>query len=255
MNEQDKKQEEVVESIVADIAPELIAGIFNTTVYSHPNSTTEPVSVIEVVYTSLSEKFDVKPSETRFNSFVEAVTEISTIEEEACSGDAVRSEDIPRLVNEFKHAFSRPSRSRDLAAIRSVYGKMLCIKRQVGSTSRRRKRETPGDPLELCPDGVDCECPPGGLDGDIVCPCQFFRCLDPDDHLKPIFGFVADAIQCLAFVIDTTGSMETKISAAKKIILEFVRSEEDVGEWGCYMLVPFNDVGPDSEHVPDPSES
>ena len=238
MKEHDKRKIELVASIVGDIAPDLANSM---------NSTTE--SVLNMVYDSLSKKFNVTPSEPGFNSFVDAVTEIYTVEEEACSDDGVvQTDDFPRLMDLF---ISRPGTGRDLTALRSVYGKMLCIKRQVESTSRRRKRETPGEPCPL--DGAVCKCPSGGLDGDIVCPCQFFRCLDPD-HLKPIFGFVEDDIQCLAFVIDTTGSMESAISDAKKIILDFVRSEEEIGFWGCYMLVPFNDVGPDSEHVPDESE-
>ena len=57
----------------------------------------------------------------------------------------------------------------------------------------------------------ECECPKGGIEnGTFFCTCEFFECLDPGDYLKPIFGFVninPKGDQCLAFVIDTTGSM------------------------------------------------
>ena len=37
--------------------------------------------------------------------------------------------------------------------------------------------------------------------------------------------------------------MREEISAARRIILDFVRSEEDLNEIRCYILVPFDDHG------------
>ena len=187
-------------------------------------------------------------SETKFNNFVEAVTEIAAAEEEACSGsDGLSIIDIPRIVADFNTAFSS-GRNGDITTIRALYGQMLCIKRQEEepSTKRRKRQSSFCDTL---PD-EDCGCPAGGLTGGgIICPCHFFRCIDPDRHLKPILGFVEWDIQCLAFVIDTTGSMSEEIRGAQNIIREFVRAEEDLGVAGCYLLVPFNDIG-----APDPSK-
>lgn len=248
MNERSKKQEKVLESILEQIAPELVSGIFGLDSYS-----TDYLTVIKAVYTSLSEKFGFNYSEPRFNSFVEAVTEISSVEEEACTvgnAHAVSSDNFPELVTEFNNAFSGTGRSRNLTAIRSVYGKMLCIVRQGTSTTRRHKRmHTDCDPLHLCSPVDNIKCPDGGI-AVASCPCQFFRCLDPDMLFSTIFGWEPLSKQCLAFVIDTTGSMTDDIDDARTVILDFVRAEEHLGIFGCYMLVPFNDVGPDeSEHL------
>ena len=180
------------------------------------------------------------------------MTEIAAAEEEACSGsDSFSVSDVPRIVGEFNTAFSA-GRNGDITTIRALYGQMLCIKRQEESLStKRRKRQSPHcDAL-----GDDCGCPDGGLEGSgIVCVCHFFRCLDPHRHLEPILGFIEWNIQCLAFVIDTTGSMANEINSARNIIKQFVHAEEDVGVVGCYLLVPFNDVGPDSRDVADASK-
>ena len=52
--------------------------------------------------------------------------------------------------------------------------------------------------------------------------------------------------KCLIFVMDTTASMANEIYTAKKIILDFVKNEEKIGTAGCYILVPFNDIGNNS---------
>ena len=106
----------------------------------------------------------------------------------------------------------------------------------------------------VCPPCDRCTCPPGGITGDIICTCEFFKCLDPGDAFKSILGFDMDE-ECLAFVIDTTGSMSGEIDAAKEITLNFLRSEEEIGVLGCYVLVPFNDVGPDNATVAKESKN
>ena len=47
---------------------------------------------------------------------------------------------------------------------------------------------------------------------------------------------------CLAFAIDTTGSMSEEISHAMDVIQYFIQSEEN-NLTLCYILVPFNDYG------------
>ena len=72
---------------------------------------------------------------------------------------------------------------------------------------------------------------------------------------KSLSGEVHAVEQWLAFVIDTTGRMWEEIESAKRIILDFLRSEEEIGVYGCYMLVPLNDVGPNHEIVHEQSKS
>ena len=257
IEEQARVQERVVESLVADFLPELVSGIFNS---SAINTSGGSETLIRTVYNSLSDKLNVSQSEIKFNKFVEAVTEIAAAEEEVCGGsDALSTSDIPRIVADFNAAFSF-GRNGDITTVRALYGQMLCIRRREEEPpTKRRKRQTLDflDCKNLTVSGV-CKCPAGSLEevkeDEITCPCHFFRCIDPYHHLKPILGFVKWVIQCLAFVIDTTGSMSEEIYSAQHIIKEFVRAEEDLGEPGCYLLVPFNDVGPDTAHVPNASK-
>ena len=67
-----------------------------------------------------------------------------------------------------------------------------------------------------------------------------FACHDPDD-LPPIFGiaYIKVGFPCLAFTVDTTGSMRQEIDAVKEVVRNFLASEEDGP--GCYVLQPFND--------------
>jgi len=223
------------------------------------DSTSEGVSLTSV-YNSLAKEFGVNSSDSGFNKFKQAFSEITEAKQEACSGDVRPGVDsVPRLVQEFGAALN--TTQRDLLKLRTILGEMLCIKDQIeelGSSGRKRRLAT-GAPVP-CEDRTpeDCTCPPGGVFGDcIFCPCEFFRCLDPEDVLKPILGFVADDIQCLAFVVDTTGSMVEEITAAQEIIRSFIRSEEELNEVGCYILMPFNDVNgviEDSEFIQDISK-
>ena len=152
-----------------------------------------------------------------------------------------------QLIREFIDSYKTKDQSSH--PIRSTYGKLLCLNSTINSSESSRKRRDS--------DGDECECPPDGLDSDFTfCDfCDFYACLT-DDVIEEIFfgsSFLVD-YQCLAFVIDTTGSMSTEISIAKDVILNFVQSEQDIGLDGCYMLVEFNDVGPDDQIVPEDSK-
>ncbi len=196
-------------------------------------------SIFTVVYTFLSQKFNVSLSDSKFNSFVQAITEVNIAEKEACSGSYSRSNaDILEIVMKFNRAFSA-GKSGDLTEVRALYGQMLCIKQQEHAPGTKRTKRS-----SHCPKDSNCICPEGGFDepDNIICACHFFRCLDPDRHFKPILGFTAKELQCLAFVIDTTGSMSEEITVAKRLLNDFVRAEENLLD-GCYLLVPFNDVG------------
>ena len=197
---------------------------------------------LKTAYSILVEKYGRRETETGFNEFVSAIDEISIAQTEACSGPSpLRVSDTTRLVQEYNAA----SAAKNAHLQRSIVGKLLCVDSNVTASpvpirGRRQLKK------EYCPPDP-CTCPP---DGDILCPCEFFKCLDPDDVLKSILGFKNNQ-ECLAFVIDTTGSMTNEIDAAREIILNFLRSEEEIGILGCYALVPFNDIGPDNATVAD----
>ena len=220
----EKERQKVVESV-----QEILPG------------TTSRGASLTTVYNSLTEEFGIKKSESGYRKFVEAINEITEAKLEACSGDVRPGVDsVPRLVQEFRAALNR-----DLLKLRTIFGKMLCIKdeiKKLKSKGRERRQEPEcGEPRTSCiPE--NCTCPPGGLNGScILCPCEFFSCLDPGDVLKPILGFDENR-QCLAFVLDTTGSMGDEIDDAEEVIRNFARSEEELNVTGCYILMPFNDV-------------
>ena len=235
----EKEQQKVVETVQETL---LLSTFRNDTISGEVSLTT--------VYNSLTQEFQIKKSESGYRSFMEAINEITEAKQEACSGDVKPGVDsVPRLVQEFRAALN--ATQRDLLKLRTIFGRMLCINDQIerqGSRKRKRRLATvsPGsDPIPCymrTPE--NCTCPPGGLNGScIFCPCEFFRCLDPKDDWRPILGFVADYYrQCLAFVVDTTISMGDEIAAAQEIIRSFIRSEEELNETGCYILMPFNDV-------------
>ena len=236
---QEQEQQKVVEAV-----QEVLPDIFPTT----DNTTNDTTSSLTSVYNSLTVEFGVNRSDSGYSKFVEAVNEITEAKQEACSGELdgrPSVDDVPRLVQEFRTTLGRVQ--KDLSRLRTIFGTMLCIKDQAGksdSMGRRRRQTLCRDILTPCYERTpeECTCPPGRIYGDcILCPCEFFRCLDPDDALMPILGFVADDIQCLAFVVDTTGSMYDEIVAAQVVIQSLIRSEEELNEIGCYILMPFND--------------
>lgn len=193
------------------------------------NSTEELEEVLPSLYESVAEEFNERPSESGYTEFVEALTEIMAAYTEACSGETVLQ------VNELVQSYVNLTRSNEsnTEERRDVFGKMLCLQDQEAIARRRR---------QIC----SCKCPEGGLESGIFqCSCQVFNCLDPDDDLKPLFGFNAKARQSLGMVVDTTGSMADEIEAAKAVMTNLIAREEDV-DIGSYVLTPFNDYGNES---------
>ena len=182
---------------------------------------------LQIAYNALAQSFDARPNVAGYNKFVEAVNEISLAQAEALQ-NATFGPDV------------------DLTAARSAFGKLLCLNtRHLGADARRR-RQTNNEKCKgtVCSQDALNE----GLDK-VVTVCEFFACLQAKSNedikkLGPVFGFASGTArddECLAFVVDTTGSMSSEIDAAKQIILNFIASEDNAGELQCYVLVPFND--------------
>ncbi len=225
MNAFDKNLEEIARSIVSSF-----------------NDKSENICIFIAAFETLVDILGVNHSEKNYNDFTRAMNEIAQVQE-LCKEDKT-AEDIQKIADEIVSAFSVNSKNEDISTIRELLGKLLC-----NAEKTRSKRQS--DKVE------NCECPLGGIQN-ISSYCEFYKCLN-SNNLKSIFGFdqgVEDIIApCLAFVVDTTGSMSEEIDAVKRIILEFVHAEKEFAtSEGCYMLVPFNDVGPDKANVPDESE-
>ena len=211
-----------------------IQSVFPTVMDDTVNASVAEVS--RELYEVISNRYEENITSSGFTKFMEAITEISSGYALACSGPPEARptvEDIPKFMQEFAAAYEVGNSK--LVEIRSIYGQMLCLNDQLAvSEQQGRKRRR-----SHCPEPENCACPPEGITNAITCPCEFFRCLDEGDRLRPLFlDFVS--LSCLAFVIDTTGSMKDEINLAIQVIKDFLGSEEG---GGCYLLVPFNDDG------------
>ena len=202
---------------------------------------TDPQPPMKIIYTALSEEFEIKATKEGYNNFVEAVNQVIEAKKAACEEGSINATDVPRLARQY--STFKNNVIENIFQLRDVFGKMLCIKEKEFDEKKRRKRNN------HCPDRSECECPKRAdgtiLWDEIVCVCEFFACMDPDQDLKPILGMhnIKDGLACLALVVDTTGSMTDEIEAAKEVIHNFLRSEED--NPACYALLPFNDLSDD----------
>ena len=178
-----------------------------------------------------------------------SIREISIAEAEACKDISfARKLSQNQLIKDFHTHYKE---KRNLQLMRSIVGKLLCIDSLKGSpnlTLTRFKRDS------TIRSASDCTCPSEGISHALTV-CEFFECLDSGNVLNElIFGFSSKE-ECLIFVVDTTGSMGSEIASTRRILLEFVKIEEHIGTWGCYMLVPFNDIGPDHFIVANASKN
>ena len=184
--------------------------------------------VAELLYDVISNVYKLNRTKSGLNKFMEAIGEISSGYALACSSPPeVRPsiDDIPKLMNDFKVAYDE----QNTLKICFICGKMLCLHDSLSASAKqgRKRRQS------SCASS-DSTCPSGGISPDITCPYEYFACLDEDDMIKSIFTDV-NPFRCLAFVIDTTGSMKDEIRLATEVVKDFMRSEEDEG---CYLLVP-----------------
>ena len=231
----------IVRATTPEVQLEVTTSVFNRTSPGLMETGSNATGSLKVVYDKLAKNFSRKSSVVGYNSFIGAVSEISVAKAEAAyKGTSVpTSRDVARLVEDFKTAFG--VRNKDISNIRSIVGMLLYIDEGGPPTTRKRRQETEAPCFGLSRD--ECECPKGGIEnGTFFCTCEFFECLDPGDYLKPIFGFDPKGDQCLAFVIDTTGSMYNEIATASMIIEEFLLREEELTFFGSYILMPFNDI-------------
>ncbi len=182
-------------------------------------------ATLSAMYTALAEAVnETRPTSKGYYKFVDSVTQITQGHTDACSGppeSQLKKKDIPNIIRKYVDLKGSPNMLEDL---QKTFGEILCL----DSKTSRMKRQP-------------CTCPAGGLGGGMVTTtCQFFRCLDPKDDYKPLFGFDFAKGQSLGFVVDTTGSMAEEITAAKEVVTNLIASEEDVNVY-AYVLTPFND--------------
>ena len=253
MSEDVRREEVIVEiaEVLDSVLSTPLGGIVGEG--TPPPSGTSDTPPLRAVYTAVADEFDVEATDEGFNNFTEAITQITEAKEAACKGNGSVSEaDITRLAREYKEL--RGDIEENIDRIREIFGKMLCLSEK-SREDRRKKRDSHcvtefGRPcccLEEEDDMVrPCCCPEPAVPGGpktLLCVCEFFACLDPEDDIQPILGiadvFTDDGFACLAFAVDTTGSMSNEIRAVQDLLRDFLASEEDGPQ--CYVLQPFND--------------
>ena len=220
------------EEVVVEIATVLDSVLTSPLGDILSNETTSDKPPLQIVYEAIAEELEVQVSDEGFSNFTEAITQITEAKKAACEGN-ISEADIPQLGIEYNAL--KYDIEANIKQIRDIFGKMLCLSEKEHDQKRRRR-------YSHCPAfGAACFCPSMGV---LLCVCEFFACLDPDDDITPIFGLsdvdVPEGFPCLAFAVDTTGSMGSEIEAVKVVVRNFTASEEDGP--GCYVLQPFNDL-------------
>lgn len=226
VNELEENRQVVIDSLL-----ETFSGLSSTPGEDLVNSS------LHTIYTAFSKKFSKNTTKMGFCHFLESLNMISAYYYEAntqCALNRTLSENIHALVQNFRTAYS----TKNSIEMCDLFGKMLNLKDRTSDKSSLKGIQRRD--VEDCPFSKnDCSCPLDGINStELLCSCQFFACLDEGRTLMPIFeGFVG--LECLAFVLDTTGSMKDEIDVTLQVIKDFIASEE----LGCYLLVPFNDKG------------
>lgn len=216
----------------------LVRNIRNLLPLNISESGTSDGGDIDRVYRDLAQTFNRNTSSKGHDRFVAAVDEIFVAYRDECAdvtGVPTR-EDITNLAASFREVKRTLNRAESLTRARSIYGRFLCYNEltELHPTGRAKRQAFIGLP-SAC---VDHGCPEL-----ITEPCHFFACLDVSDVVH-ITGFgntyeSFDSNPCIAFIVDTTGSMAVEIAAARRVVLQFMRSQAD--STSCYLLVPFND--------------
>lgn len=214
---------EVSDAFLRNIAPNIYSSVLNNRTN---NSSLQ--QQLRDSFAALTRNFSKKFNEFHYNMFTSFLVQVSVAQSAACEGSryfTVSPSSVASLVQQYTSALKK----KDNPTMYSALGTILCIERK--HNFRQRREES-------------CSCPTDGIFSTrITKSCEFFRCLDPSNEFLPFLEFDLNVDQCLIFAVDTTGSMYYEINAAKQTIRNFLKSEEEIGDYGCYVLVPFNDHG------------
>ncbi len=212
VDELDEDREVTVVKIV-DVLPNVL-----------PSISISDINNQEELYQLVAQSFNQTVSSTSRASFVNAIDNIQRSYSECnVSEEKPSSVMLSKLFEDFKRA-TLASRKNATNA-QNIFGQFLCIRDYENTKSRRIKRQS------------TCSCPES-----VESACHFFACIDAKE-MEVLLGFGnADSDEpCIAFVVDTTGSMGPEITATRNVILQFLKAQADSTR--CYMLVPFNDHG------------
>lgn len=182
------------------------------------------------LYLAITAAHNVTTSEQGFTNFVEAMDTITDAYLTACYGletDKPSLEDAPDLLNTFLTLLTNHS---NITMMRQLYGKLLCL--NDFTNSDRRKRNA------ACANVPDVK--------------SLYDCLDPEEigcifYLKSYCNNadpsdLKEAINCIGFIVDTSGSMGEEIAAVRDIVYYLIAAHENRLTL-CYILVTFSNYG------------
>ena len=196
---------------------------------------------VTTLYTALTATLDITPTENGLSDFTDAFDVITDAYFKACYGpknERPNASKAQSILSEF--LFLLENRS-DITRMRQLFGELSCLQNFIDASSHISKRTLPPDDLTVCADAPNVN--------------ELYLCLDSNNQLDCIFNLndpidctttdkqpldVKTMKHCLAFAVDTTGSMTEEISHARNVIQYFIQSEENIATL-CYILVPFND--------------
>ena len=196
------------------------------------------------LYSTLTASFGLTESEETLEQFSKVIDIISDAYFKSCYGPEEEKPTVQDASDLLQTFLTLLGNRTDFTTIRETYGKLTCLE-------------------VFQPDEIIVK--PEGEDGEVdLLECakaesvkKLYECLDPKDlscvfdidieqdcdDLETLEGDVSKYAQnCLAFVVDTTGSMSNEIVATRQVITNFIQSEENTLTL-CYILVPFNDFG------------
>ena len=180
------------------------------------------------VFSSLAASHGVANTSEGMEDFMMALDTISEGYFKACYGpddEKPTVADAPDLLDTFLEVLENRS---DPAAIRNLYGRLLCLGNFNNTSASFHKRQA------ACASESDIK--------------ALYNCLDPDSR-KCIFHLDSECssdspneppVDCLGFVVDTTGSMSEEIAEVRNVIARFIQAKEN-RQTLCYVLATFND--------------
>ena len=189
-------------------------------------------------YSAVAAGHGVNESKEGFTNFAEALDVMINAHVAACYGleeDKPAVDDAPELLNTFLSLLSEKS---NFTTLRQLFGKLICLKNFNSENDLKRKRN------------IQC-----ASSHDII---EFYNCLNPNDtacifYLNSICKSedatdLKKSINCLGFMVDTSGSMGPEISAVRDIVNHFVAAQENYLTL-CYLLVTFSDSGKYAQNI------
>ena len=202
---------------------------------------------VTTLYSALTATLNVTPTENGLNDFSDAFDVITDSYFKACYGpeeEKPSQSDSQSILSDFISLLENRS---DITRMRQLFGELSCLQNfSNASLSHVSKRSLMVADLSVCAMATSIS--------------LLYKCLDSNNQLDCIFNlddpnnctttddqplYVKEKKHCLAFVVDTTGSMGAEISHVRTVIQHFIQSEEN-NITLCYVLVPFNDYGYES---------